>query len=646
MRLRALAIGTASVTAALTIHAQRPAPHVNALPRYIPADSLRDPGRLHWIRYDAAAYRWTATNQNGDCGLDLSAIAQKARANPNDPKARQRAADAAPGALARCARPISSADGFPGEMDYLYAEKFYRAAFDSAPASPRPFFRLSTLLAERNRWRELESAARTHVHAASGDPWGWLVLGLALHRQGAGVHNVAAAFDSGFAHLPAAEQQRLNHLERIVKPRDSTRIAKLDASTHVAVQALFWTSADPLWSREGNEPHTEFVARVVFAELRWTVEEMGVRGADTDRGDVYIRYGPPDAVVTSRGAGLPCSPDPRSKADWLITSWVYYMTPKVKRVSSDADQPPPFAFAFCGQPMFATAAVPPVLQQVFGEILAGDPVRWDNIRTIAVDSMPVQAARFRAQADSIDIVVATLPPVDGIRRVSTVASPVRSDFWIVVGGTATIAHDTATLAEPGVYVVHHRVAAGTYAYRAEASADGSQYAARATAAFGAGPDSSTGFPTRGFGMSDVLVGTNPGPASTWQRWSDVDVEMVAGPVSTPMNLALVWESYELANIDGSAQYTVHINLERQRAGLGRIAARIIGAVGSAVGIDRTDDRVDIHYERSAPYAPVLVDQLGLSLAGTPAGQYRLTVAITDRATNRTTSRTTVVTIKE
>jgi hypothetical protein len=69
-------------------------------------------------------------------------------------------------------------------------------------------------------------------------------------------------------------------------------------------------------------------------------------------------------------------------------------------------------------------------------------------------------------------------------------------------------------------------------------------------------------------------------------------------------------------------------------------------LGSAVGIDRTDDRVDIHYDRSAPFAPVVVDQLGLSLAGTPAGQYRLTVAITDRATNRITSRTMTVTIKD
>src|SRR5690348_5668 len=158
---------------------------------------MRDPGRLHWIRYDVAAYRWTAVNENGDCGLGLSAIAQQARSDPNDPKARQRAAAASSGALAKCARPISSADGFPGETDYLYAEKFYRADFDAAPASPRAFFRLSTVLSERNRWRELEGAARTHVRAAARDPWGWLVLGLALHREGTAVHAVAAAFDSG-----------------------------------------------------------------------------------------------------------------------------------------------------------------------------------------------------------------------------------------------------------------------------------------------------------------------------------------------------------------------------------------------------------------------------------------------------------------
>lgn len=641
LRLRWLIIGgSAALTAAA--RAQAPSPPPKAPPHYI-ADSLLDPGRLHWLRYDLYAYRWTDVIQHGDCRLALDAITQAARADSADARALRAVAANTPAALARCARPVGSAAGFPGETDYLYAERFYRATFDSVPGSPQAFRRLATLLAERNRWRELQSAARTHLRNAADDAWGWLTLGLALYRQGTDSRGVESAFDSAFAHLAPDEIRRLNHLERVLRPTDSLRIASLDASTHTAIQQLYWTSADPLWSRTGNEPHVEFLARVVFAELRWSVEEMGVRGAETDRGDVYIRYGPPDAVIASRGD----CPPPSVGDAWVVTSWVYYMRPSVRQVSdTPQDRGPPFSFLFCGMPMFATAAVPPGLQQIFGEILASDPVRWDNIRAISVDTMPVQAARFRASADSIDIVIATLPPFAAIRRASTVASPVQTDVWILAGGTTSIAHDSATLSQPGVKSVRHRVAAGNYAYRAEASADGSQYAGRATAAFGAGPDSANAFPTRGFGMSDVLIATSASAPRTVRRWSDIPLEPLAGAVTASANLTLVWESYDVGATNGSARYDVTIALERARSGVGRVAARIVSNVGGAVGINRADNRISMQYERTVAHAPVLVDNIALSLAGTPPGQYRLSVSIIDRTTKQVATRTTILTVKE
>ena len=645
MKLRCVAVGLTLLIGPLA-HAQDSAAPAKKLPRYIPIDSMRDPARLHWIRYDLYASRWTDVNQNGDCGLGLSAVQQAARSDPNDPKVQKDQAAIAAGALSKCARPVSSGAGFPGEADYLEAEKYTRIAFDSAPQSPRAFRRLAQVLAERDRWRELESATRTHLRVAGGDPWGWLILGLALHREGGAFTGVAAVFDSGLTRLPPSEVQRLNRLERVLKPADSTRIAALAPATHAAIQKLYWTSADPLWSREGNESHVEFLVRVVFAELRWSVEEMGVRGADTDRGDVYVRYGPPDAVMASRVSGPPCSAT-GGDAAWVATSWVYYMSPTVKEVfdGPPQDRPPPFSFTFCGMPMFATSYVPPMLQQRFGEITAGDPVRWDNIRAIAVDSMPAQAARFRATADSIDVMIAMLPPFAGIQRVSVLASPVRSDLWILAGGVTSIAHDTSVITAPGVMSFRHRVPAGNYAYRAEASAEGSQYAARATAAFGAGPDSTNAFPTRGFGMSDVLLGTNASAPRTFRRWTDVAIQPVAGAVAAQSNLALVWESYDLANTNGSAHYDVTISLRPQRSMVGRIAARIVTNVGGAVGIDRKDDRVDMRYERTAPFAPVLVDEISVSLAGTPSGLYRLSVTITDVATKRSVSRDTFLNVK-
>ena len=213
------------------------------------------------------------------------------------------------------------------------------------------------LLVEKNRWTELAAIARARLGAAPWDAWAWLTLGLAMHRQGGRPAATAAAFDSAFALLPTDERVRLDRLERVVKPDDSTRIAKYDAATHSALQRLYWMSADPLWSREGNEPHIEFLARVTYAELRWTVEEMNVRGADTDRGDVHIRFGPADFVM-SLCAQYPSNcwaafrPSPEQPQPMIRTIWTYANG---------------FVFEFKGMPTFATARIPPEGQQWYGD---------------------------------------------------------------------------------------------------------------------------------------------------------------------------------------------------------------------------------------------------------------------------------------
>ena len=50
-----------------------------------------------------------------------------------------------------------------------------------------------------------------------------------------------------------------------------------------------------------NEYRLEFLARVVFADFRWTDDDLNLRGADSDRGDIYVRYGPPDTEMGIQG---------------------------------------------------------------------------------------------------------------------------------------------------------------------------------------------------------------------------------------------------------------------------------------------------------------------------------------------------------
>jgi len=244
------------------------------------------------------------------------------------------------------------------------------------------------------------------------------------------------------------ERERFDHLGRVLHPADSASFDALDETERWALRRLYWLFADPLWSREGNEPRLEFLARMTFVELRFSLEERLVRGADSDRGGTYVRYGPPGMVM------------PYKDIVQFGFNWIYATG---------------LQFFFRGYDTFVFTDPGWVAKVI--EIM---PVRWDNIEPIRVDSMPARVARFRAE-DSVDVLVSALAPVARIASLADVIGPVRSDFWLLSGGTVVTVRDSATSTDKIPTTYRMRVEPGTYVYRAEASADASPLAARSTA---------------------------------------------------------------------------------------------------------------------------------------------------------------------
>jgi hypothetical protein len=74
----------------------------------------------------------------------------------------------------------------------------------------------------------------------------------------------------------------------------------------------------------------------------------------------------------------------------------------------------------------------------------------------------------------------------------------------------------------------------------------------------------------------------------------------------------------------------------------------VNGIAGAIGVSRKEARMGVtfEFERDVPYSPTLVDNVTLALGGTPAGNYRLTLSVTDRTSGRTTSRTTRIIIRE
>ncbi len=540
------------------------------------AEAAIEVGRIYWRRYEPVSHRpyesaftmearVLAQNIARDTAGRHAAAWDPDSLRGNSRYTRQSVREARDSIRSHVLRPER---GFAGELDYIKAEGYFREAYGAAPHSLRAFRTLGMLMAERGRWQELRALARDRLRLEPRDPWAWMTLGLASHRSGDD-YTAPAAFDSALVFMTPGERGRLDRFERLLRPLDSARAVAMGDSARAALGLTYWSAVDPLWSRKEEKPRTEFLARVAYAELRWTVDEMLARGADTDRGAVYIRFGPPDVIAT----------------DEQFTKWDYDYSM--------------LSFVFIGMPTFATSYFvnPNQVQQLLDSV----PARWDNIITTRIDSIPVGIARFRAGPDAADVVMVAHPDVERIGTASDLITPVRTDAWLLRADLVPIWQDSVITARPGTRVFRERLRRGEFFFRAEASAEASRLAGRAFApvVIGGARDP---FTLSGFGMSDILFAHAVTDVASAERWDGFGVTPITTTVAGG-RFALVWESYDLAARDGDAAYDVMISIRPVETGLRRIIANTLGALGNRL-IERQGDRDhQVHAARGAPGDP-------------------------------------------
>jgi GWxTD domain-containing protein len=512
-----------------------------------------------------------------------------------------------------------------GDADYGRALSHFRQALAVHPHNAMARRHLFMALTARSQWEALREAARTRLDAAPWDAWGWLALGLASHRLDES-RAAAAAFDSATVLLSPAERRHFTRLSRLLGPKDTTRFAGMSDEQRLRSERLYWVVADPLALTPGNEYWLEFLSRITQAELMFSVEEFGIRGADTDRGEVLIRYGPPDLSVSF-------PPDAYGRIGII---WRYRNG---------------LAFSFRLMPNFGTAEAMFESRDMHEERIALTPVRWDNVPvTRRMDSITTLVTRFRS-GDSTDVLVAAEIPTGRIARGVDLTSGTLRYGILAFGAAANLlARDTASMEIALRPSDSTRVLRRSWryrlgitpevGYRVEALQPESGNAARAVGVLEL-PNAA------GFGLSDVLLADSVRSAAGLpQRWSDLAVAPSVGRIRRGRDLAMVWETYDLgADSTRSSAYRVDIGLVRTDGSrIGRAVARVIGGtLGRGEGRGR-DDRVTVSFDRRVPARPVMLDYLTLDLGDLAPGRYRLTISVTDLVTNATTSSERELTI--
>jgi len=96
----------------------------------------------------------------------------------------------------------------------------------------------------------------------------------------------------GLAYLP---------LRYIASSKEFKRMSEASHEERERLVAEFWQQRDPSPNSGENELREEFYRRVAFAQMRFALHGLGKAGWETDRGRIYIVYGPPQEVHHQMG---------------------------------------------------------------------------------------------------------------------------------------------------------------------------------------------------------------------------------------------------------------------------------------------------------------------------------------------------------
>lgn len=130
----------------------------------------------------------------------------------------------------------------------------------------------------------------------------WTYLGYAHYYSG-NLEAASKSFESAFRFMDVNTSYAYNHLENIL-PEDELRLYKQDPATYAA---RFWISKDPRYLTPYNERKIEHYARLTYADLLYGAPSVDLKGWNTERGQILVRYGVPqgDVVIIPRsGTGV------------------------------------------------------------------------------------------------------------------------------------------------------------------------------------------------------------------------------------------------------------------------------------------------------------------------------------------------------
>ncbi len=536
--------------------------------------------------------------------------------------------------------------------------RHYRTALRYEPTHVGATSRLLVALLDDDRLAEYLATAKNLVEAHP-DRWDALLyLGLGLHAA-AREDEAGEAFEKALAAMPDEERAPLLSLEPVMRRRAAQAYAQLDDSTRVRYEEFYWRLSDPLYLTEAHERRLEHMSRVAYADLRFSAPATGLRGWETDRGVIFIRYGPPQVVARFPGG-----------AGTTIV-WYYYFGRDVELelglqaegTETDARSSPIWrdaaVFMFSQTAGYYHSRFAGDYNWMANEVRHARPASYENIPSIpALLQMPVQVARFRGDSPE-DVAVevhAELPLETMAAGLNLDSAQIETGIFLLnLRGervihdieTQLIAYADAPAKNPLRSWRFVLPAAGTLVTAVEARDVTTWRAAAARDTFTA-----EFFPDDSLSLSDILLADALRPLAVKPtRRDEFDIMANAGRRYVPDQPVVLY--YELYGLDvdqaGFASYEVSLsvkvtalNREGTLFGGDRNPLAIFGLLADAWGFSSVgDDRLELRFGRELDMTgrDRAAEYHSLDLQRAPAGNYEITLQVWDNLGRRLAKRT-------
>ncbi len=186
-----------------------------------------------------------------------------------------------------------------GRAMYAYDKAIVHlnSALESDPRQRSVYDRLMEIYSLKGEFDEaLQMLSQMYVFFPE-EPELWTYLGYAHYHAG-NMEAASKSFESAFRFMDDETAHAYSQLRNIL-PESELRQYELDEAAYTA---RFWTSKDPRYLTPYNERKIEHYARLTYADLLYGSPAVDLKGWNTQRGQILVRYGIPqgDVVIIPR----------------------------------------------------------------------------------------------------------------------------------------------------------------------------------------------------------------------------------------------------------------------------------------------------------------------------------------------------------